>query len=82
MSLQTHIPSDPWKDPVSPELLETTVRVVARAMEVFGDKDRALRWLHAPVRALGNQTPVSLLDSKEGVSRVEDVLGQIEHGTW
>lgn len=62
-----------------PDLL---VDVTARAIEVFGTREKAMRWLRTPVRALGNQTPMSLLQSPEGVVRVQDTLGQVEHGVW
>jgi hypothetical protein len=62
--------------------LEPLVRVVARAVEVFGNSEKALRWINAPVRSLGNQTPVSLLDTPGGMTQVEDALGRIEHGVW
>ncbi|MBV9158517.1 MAG: DUF2384 domain-containing protein [Acidobacteriaceae bacterium] len=58
------------------------VDVTARATEVFGTADKAIRWLTCPVRALSDNTPLSLLDTEEGVTRVKDVLGQIEHGLW
>ena len=51
-------------------------------MEVFGSRDKALRWLKAPVRSLGDQTPLSLLDSPEGLAQVQDTLGRVEHGVW
>ncbi len=62
--------------------LKPLVRVVARAVEVLGNSDKALRWLNTPVRSLGDQMPVSLLNSPEGIVRVEDALGRIEHGVW
>jgi hypothetical protein len=62
--------------------LEPLVRIIAGAVEVLGNSEKALRWLKAPVRALGDQTPVSLLSSPEGIERVEDALGSIEHGVW
>jgi putative toxin-antitoxin system antitoxin component (TIGR02293 family) len=62
--------------------LEQLVRVIARAVEVLGTSEKALRWINAPVRSLGNQTPVSLLNTPEGIARVEDALGSIEHGVW
>jgi putative toxin-antitoxin system antitoxin component (TIGR02293 family) len=65
-----------------PQLLEPLVRVIARAVEVLGSSEKALRWINAPVRSLGDQTPVSLLASPEGITRVEDALGRIEHGVW
>lgn len=57
-------------------------RLIDRATEVIGDHDQALRWLGTPVRALDYATPISLLGTKKGVARVEDVLGQMEHGIW
>ena len=39
---------------------DSIVEVTARAIEVFGTREKALRWLKAPVRALGDQTPLSL----------------------
>ena len=58
------------------------VNVTARAVEVFGTWEKALRWLKTPVRSLGDQTPLSLLNSPEGVARVQDTLGRVEHGVW
>lgn len=58
------------------------VEVTARAIEVFGTLERAMRWIQTPVRALGDRTPISLLQSQEGMGRVRDVLGQVEHGVW
>jgi hypothetical protein len=68
---------------VQPTLtLEPLVRLIARAVEVLGNSEKAVRWMNAPIRSLGNQTPISLLDSPDGIKRVEDSLGRIEHGVW
>lgn len=64
------------------QALEPLVRIIARAVEVLGTSEKALRWLNTPIRSLGDQTPVSLLGTPEGISRVEDALGRIEHGVW
>ena len=61
---------------------DSLVEVTARAIEVFGTREKALRWLRTPVRALGEHTPMSLLNSPEGLARVQDALGQVEHGVW
>src|ERR1035438_9075659 len=45
------------------------VDVLARAIEVFGTREKALRWLRAPVRSLGDKTPISLLNTAEGLAR-------------
>lgn len=58
------------------------VDVVAMAIEVFGAREKALRWLRTPVQSLGDKTPISLLNTLEGLARVQDTLGQIEHGVW
>ncbi len=56
--------------------------IIVRATNVIGDRDEAMRWLGTPVRGLGYATPISLLGTKEGADRVDDILGQIEHGIW
>jgi putative toxin-antitoxin system antitoxin component (TIGR02293 family) len=58
------------------------VEVTARATEVFGTREKALRWLNTPVRSPGDQTPLSLLETPEGVAQVQDTLGRVEHGVW
>jgi putative toxin-antitoxin system antitoxin component (TIGR02293 family) len=55
---------------------------LARATEVFGSREKALRWLDTAVPSLGNRTPLSLLSTRNGVAEVEDVLGAIEYGVW
>ncbi len=62
--------------------MEPLVRVVARAVEVFGTSEKALRWLNSSVRGLDDRTPASLLGTAEGITMVEDALGRIEHGVW
>jgi hypothetical protein len=54
----------------------------ARATEVFGSSDKAMRWLETPVPSLDFRTPLSLLSSPEGMAEIEDTLGAIEHGIW
>ncbi|MGH7857479.1 MAG: antitoxin Xre/MbcA/ParS toxin-binding domain-containing protein, partial [Candidatus Binatia bacterium] len=55
-------------------------RVGAMAVRVLGSEEKAGRWLHRPNRALGNESPLSLLDTAIGAREVEDLLGRIEHG--
>jgi putative toxin-antitoxin system antitoxin component (TIGR02293 family) len=56
--------------------------MIERATEVIGDRQEAMRWLGTPVRGLDYATPISLLGTEEGAQRVNDILGQIEHGVW
>ncbi len=56
--------------------------IICRATEVLGSKEKAMRWLGTPVRGLDFATPISLLATKKGQTRVNDILGQMEHGIW
>jgi putative toxin-antitoxin system antitoxin component (TIGR02293 family) len=60
--------------------LARLARVAARAEEALGDRDRALRWLGKPNRALGGKAPVTLLGSDAGTVVVEQVLERLAHG--
>jgi putative toxin-antitoxin system antitoxin component (TIGR02293 family) len=55
-------------------------RIVAIANEYLGERDRALRWLKRPNRALGGLAPVELIDTEPGARQVENVLGRIAYG--
>lgn len=56
--------------------------VMARAQEVLGEREKALRWLRKPNRALGHETPLSRLDTELGTRQVEAVLGRLEYGAF
>jgi putative toxin-antitoxin system antitoxin component (TIGR02293 family) len=69
-------------NPPTELLLDDIVSIAARAVEVFGSRDKAMRWLGGSVPRLGNRTPLSMLTTVEGRAEVEDTLGAIEHGIW
>ncbi|RMB56441.1 DUF2384 domain-containing protein [Dokdonia sinensis] len=48
--------------------------------EVFGDRSAFRKWLERPRYALGDKTPLSLLDTNYGIQTVKTLLGRIEHG--
>ena len=56
-------------------------RISAEAMATLGSEEKVAQWLRRPNRALGNRTPLDLLDSDIGIRQVEDILGRIAHGT-
>jgi putative toxin-antitoxin system antitoxin component (TIGR02293 family) len=56
--------------------------VLRQATEVFGSLDKARDWLNRPNRALGNEQPISRLDTEIGEREVEDVLNRINHGIY
>jgi putative toxin-antitoxin system antitoxin component (TIGR02293 family) len=57
-------------------------RVYADAVEMIGDKERAVQWLLTPNRALAGGRPLDQLDTDVGAREVEDVLGRIAYGVY
>jgi hypothetical protein len=62
--------------------LDGIVTVTARAIEIFGTREKAIRWLRTPLPPLSDRTPLSMLNTAEGIERIEEVLGRIEQGVW
>lgn len=54
--------------------------VVAKGVGVFKNREDFLSWMNQPSVALGNKTPLSLLNSRFGTEMVLDELGRMEHG--
>ena len=68
---------------LTPEQSDRLIRfahVIAAAEETFGTREKAALWLRRPTAALGDQSPISLLDTGEGCREVERLLGRIDHG--
>jgi putative toxin-antitoxin system antitoxin component (TIGR02293 family) len=57
-------------------------RIATLAEDVLGSREKAIRWLHQPNRALGSATPLHQLDTELGARQVEDVLLRIAHGVY
>lgn len=55
--------------------------LLLHALDTFdGRKTTILLWLRTPIRELGNQTPLQLLDTVTGFGLVDDVLGRLDYG--
>ncbi|MGA3073490.1 MAG: MbcA/ParS/Xre antitoxin family protein [Bryobacteraceae bacterium] len=59
--------------------LTRLVPVIAHAVAVFDDEQKATHWLSTPLAVFDNQTPTELLATSEGVEFVERTLTRIEH---
>jgi putative toxin-antitoxin system antitoxin component (TIGR02293 family) len=59
--------------------LTRLVPVIAHAVAVFGDEQKATHWLSTPLPLFDNQTPTELLATSEGADLVERTLTRIEH---
>jgi putative toxin-antitoxin system antitoxin component (TIGR02293 family) len=57
-------------------------RVTAMAERVFGESERAWRWLRKPKRRFDGKTPVEMLATEAGARLVEEAIGQIDHGIF
>ena len=57
-------------------------RILAKAVDVMGTREKADSWLRVHNEALGDRQPLALLDTKEGAQELEDLLGRIEHGVF
>ena len=71
--------------PLSREESDKAVRVAritAMAEQVFGEVERAWRWLRKPKQRFGGKTPVDMLATEAGARLVEEMVGQIDHGIF
>jgi putative toxin-antitoxin system antitoxin component (TIGR02293 family) len=57
-------------------------RIVALAGEVFGEEERALRWLRKPHRRFMERPPLELLATEAGARLIEEALHQIDDGMY
>ncbi len=57
-------------------------RIAALADRVFGDHEKADRWLRKPKRQLVGKTPVAFLASESGARTVEEMLYRIDYGMF
>ena len=55
-------------------------RVASLATRVFGNMDKANRWLRKPKQQLDGGTPLAFLMSEAGARVVEGMLQRIDHG--
>lgn len=65
----------------SEEVLDV-LRVYYQTIKVFGDRDKALRWLNTAIPALSGEKPLDLFDTFEGRLLVREVLRKVEYGEF
>ena len=70
-------------EPLSHEESDRAVRIAritSLAEEVFGEEDKAGRWLRKPKARFEGRTPFELLRTEAGARLVEELLLQFEYG--
>lgn len=60
--------------------LARVARVYALAVRIFGNPEKARRWLSKPKMRFDEQTPISMLRTDLGGRQVEEMLIQIDEG--
>jgi putative toxin-antitoxin system antitoxin component (TIGR02293 family) len=71
------------KEPLTVEETDKALRlarIAALAERVFGEREKARRWLRKPKRQLADETPIAYLASESGARIVEEMLHRIDHG--
>lgn len=53
-----------------------------RGIDVIGSREGFIEWLHSPLMALGNKTPLDFLDTSFGIHLVTKMLGRLEQGVY
>ncbi|MGO3345957.1 MAG: antitoxin Xre/MbcA/ParS toxin-binding domain-containing protein [Marinomonas sp.] len=62
------------------EVDEMGVRIHQLGLDVFGNEAKFKSWMKKPAIALEGESPESIMVTKEGIQRVSDLLGKIDHG--
>jgi putative toxin-antitoxin system antitoxin component (TIGR02293 family) len=57
-------------------------RLFAKARDILGGEKRAKEWITSPVKSLGGQKPIDLLETDIGAQDVMNVLFAIEWGVY
>lgn len=78
-TLQRYTPEKLLSIALSDHLLQIA-KVYTRSLEVFEDADDAACWIKQASIALGNISPLHLLDTSTGIELVLDELTRIEYG--
>lgn len=80
-TLQRLIPEQVISFTTSEKLIELA-RLFYKGIEVFGENEVFLSWLHRENTALNREKPIDLMVASLGIDMVYDELERIEHGIF
>ncbi|CAM5287174.1 hypothetical protein AFAE65S_00126 [Alcaligenes phenolicus] len=71
-----------WLDDTDAAASDSTDRddILRLALSIFGSEEKANRWLNKPKARFDGRSPLDMLTSKSGASRVNAMLHQIRSG--
>lgn len=81
-TLERHLQSGKLFTGLQSDRLLELAELYQEGMDVFGSRDKFLKWLNANIPALGNTTPKEWLDTHQGIVMISDELGKIKHGIF
>ena len=58
------------------------ISTISDAVEIFGDRGKAIGWFKTLSPALGDLQPIDLMTSDPGAKLVRDELNRIRYGHW
>lgn len=70
---------------MTPEETEKVIRlarVFLQALDIFKNTEKVAAWLKRNNRSLGDNAPISFLDSEVGAQEVMAILGRIKYGVY
>jgi putative toxin-antitoxin system antitoxin component (TIGR02293 family) len=69
-------------DQPTSERIMILAELISYGRDVFESRERFNAWIKEPSMALGNKTPLELLDTVYGIEEVKKELGRIEYGVY
>jgi putative toxin-antitoxin system antitoxin component (TIGR02293 family) len=69
-------------DSATSERILLLADTVAYGQSVFEDKDRFNTWMKDKNKALGDKTPLEMMDTLYGVQEIKKLIGRIEYGVF
>ena len=66
--------------PMCSEHILMLTDMVGHAGAYFGNREAALRWLKTPGAVFANETPLSMCDTKTGISLVKEEINRLKYG--
>ena len=79
-TLKTRIERDQPLTVEESDRLFRSAHITAMAEAVFGEADKAKRWLSKPKERFSGLTPMQMLTTQQGTTQVEEMLLQVAEG--
>jgi putative toxin-antitoxin system antitoxin component (TIGR02293 family) len=78
-TIQRREDNEPFKTSTSEKML-ALADLYEFGFDIFEERDRFYKWMNTPVLALGNEKPITFLDTFYGINEVKNLIGRMAHG--